>query len=135
MTELGNKQATTAFGALVDVPGNVDLLVAGTSCVDFSALNVKNKKIEDNGKSGQTWRGMLSWVKNHKPPILILENVHGGASKVEQRQTDAAAPWEKMKENIEECGYAADFVAFDTKAYYIPHTRMRRCVRVVMRAA
>ena len=42
--ELGNKQAHTAFGALVDVPnkpGCVDMLVAGTSCVDYSNLNTK----------------------------------------------------------------------------------------------
>jgi hypothetical protein len=44
--ELGNEQAYTAYGALVDVPsqpGCVDLLVAGTSCVDYSNLN--NEKV------------------------------------------------------------------------------------------
>jgi site-specific DNA-cytosine methylase len=40
--ELGNDQAYTAYGSLADVPckpGDVDLLVAGTSCVDYSNLN------------------------------------------------------------------------------------------------
>ena len=44
--ELGNDQACTAFGAMIPVPnspGCVDLLVAGTSCVDFSNLN--NSKV------------------------------------------------------------------------------------------
>jgi hypothetical protein len=40
--ELGHDQAYTAYGSLADVPckpGDVDLLVAGTSCVDYSNLN------------------------------------------------------------------------------------------------
>ena len=37
--ELKDEQAYTAYGALVDVPGNVDMLIAGTSCVDYSNLN------------------------------------------------------------------------------------------------
>ena len=44
--ELGQDQAHTAYGGKADVPntpGCVDLLVAGTSCVDFSNLN--NSKV------------------------------------------------------------------------------------------
>jgi site-specific DNA-cytosine methylase len=44
--ELGNDQACTAYGSLADVPntpGCVDMLVAGTSCVDYSNLN--NEKV------------------------------------------------------------------------------------------
>lgn len=42
--ELGNEEAYTAYGSLAKVPntpGCVDLLVAGTSCVDYSNLNNK----------------------------------------------------------------------------------------------
>ena len=42
--ELGNDQAHTAYGRLADVPnkpGCVDILIAGTSCVDYSNLNTK----------------------------------------------------------------------------------------------
>jgi hypothetical protein len=44
--ELGDAQAYTAYGAYVDVPntpGCVDVLIAGTSCVDYSNLN--NQKV------------------------------------------------------------------------------------------
>ena len=44
--ELGSGRAHTAFGALADVPctaGSVDMLVAGTSCVDYSTLNNQKK--------------------------------------------------------------------------------------------
>ena len=82
--ELDQEQATTAYGALRPVPGNVDVLIAGTSCVDYSNLNTKQKDIDQKGESGQTFWGMLGWVRRARPPIVIQENVCG-------------APWEKMK--------------------------------------
>ena len=44
--ELGNDQATTAYGGLADVPGDCDILVAGTSCVDYSTLNNDKKGLD-----------------------------------------------------------------------------------------
>lgn len=46
--ELGQEKAYTAYGALVDVPnqpGCVDILIAGTSCVDYSNLNTKKVSV------------------------------------------------------------------------------------------
>jgi hypothetical protein len=48
--ELGDDKAHTAYGGLVDVPntpGCVDMLIAGTSCVDYSNLN--NRKVSELG--------------------------------------------------------------------------------------
>ncbi|KAF9045664.1 hypothetical protein BDZ89DRAFT_1058637 [Hymenopellis radicata] len=110
--ELGNSEAHTAYGALAPVPGDVDLLVAGTSCVDYSNLNNEKQDIDANGESGRTFRGMMSWVTNHRPPIVILENV-------------CSAPWDRVKEYFEAKGYSAAWSRVDTKQYYIPHTRTR----------
>ncbi|KAF5387319.1 hypothetical protein D9757_005715 [Collybiopsis confluens] len=110
--ELGDDEAHTAYGALVPVPGNVDLLVAGTSCVDYSNLNNEKQDIDANGESGRTFRGMMSWVTKHRPPLVILENV-------------CSAPWERVKEKFEKHGYSALHIRVDTKQYYIPHTRTR----------
>jgi site-specific DNA-cytosine methylase len=90
----------------------VDLLVAGTSCVDYSNLNNEKQDIDGNGESGRTFRGMMSWVMNHRPPIVILENV-------------CSAPWDRVKLKFEKIDYSADFKRVDTKFYYIPHTRTR----------
>jgi site-specific DNA-cytosine methylase len=103
---------TTAYGALAPVPGDVDLLVAGTSCVDYSNLNNVKQDIDASGESGRTFRGMMSWVKNHRPPLVILENV-------------CSAPWDKVIQKFEQAGYSAAQMRVDTKAYYIPHTRTR----------
>ncbi|KAJ8095250.1 hypothetical protein PM082_010473 [Marasmius tenuissimus] len=110
--ELGNAEAHTAYGALAPVPGDVDLLVAGTSCVDYSNLNNEKQDIDANGESGRTFRGMMSWVDNHRPPLVILENV-------------CSAPWDRVKEKFEKYGYSAEYARVDTKFYYIPHTRTR----------
>ena len=114
VTELGGKRAHTAYGALVDVPGDVDILIAGTSCVDYSHLNNSKKGLNDGGESGRTFRGMLEWVRRHKPTLVILENVKN-------------APWVGVAETIvAEAGYDVGFSnTFDTKNYYIPHTRQR----------
>jgi site-specific DNA-cytosine methylase len=110
--ELGAAQATTAYGSLVDVPGNVDMLVAGTSCVDYSTLNNEKKDIDSKGESGQTFRGMMDWIKKFMPPVVILENVCG-------------APWDLIRQRFEKEGYSAEWSRLDTKHYYIPHTRTR----------
>ena len=75
--ELGNRKAHTAYGGLSEVPGGCDILVAGTSCVDFSTLNNSRKGIDGTGESAQTFRGMMDWVKRTRPPCVILENVFG----------------------------------------------------------
>ena len=110
--ELDEDQATTAYGALVDVPGYCDMLVAGTSCVDYSNLNNEQKTINEAGESGQTFRGMMTWVQKKQPPVVILENVCG-------------APWEEISLAFQAKGYAAHFMRVDTKRFYIPHTRTR----------
>jgi site-specific DNA-cytosine methylase len=112
---LGNKQAYTAYGALVDVPNTpncVDLLVAGTSCVDYSNLNNRKKHLEEKGESGQTFWGMMDWIDQAQPPMVIIENVYG-------------APWDQKVQLFQERGYQAQFLRLDTKDYYIPHTRQR----------
>ncbi|KAJ7180752.1 hypothetical protein C8R46DRAFT_985768 [Mycena filopes] len=110
--ELGNAEAHTAYGASAPVPGDVDLLVAGTSCVDYSNLNNVKQGLDAKGESGQTFRGMLSWVKQHRPPLVILENV-------------CSAPWTRVAQEFEKIGYSAQFSRFDTKFFYIAHTRTR----------
>jgi site-specific DNA-cytosine methylase len=87
-------------------------LVAGTSCVDYSNLNNVKQDIDAGGESGRTFRGMMSWVKNHRPPLVILENV-------------CSAPWDRVVEYFEKNGYSATYTRVDTKQYYIPHTRTR----------
>ena len=94
------------------VPPDVDILIAGFSCVDFSRLNSKTKGMYDHGESGDTLHAIWAYAEKYRPPIIVLENVNG-------------APWQDIKEEWQKREYAADFVKLDTKLYYIPHTRQR----------
>lgn len=82
--------ATTSFGGEREIPraaeGALSLLVAGTSCKDFSArkraTGVK-KDIEDMGTSGETFIAAVDFLFAERHDLMLLENVCG-------------APWEKM---------------------------------------
>ncbi|KAH7064622.1 hypothetical protein B0J12DRAFT_693058 [Macrophomina phaseolina] len=104
--------ATNVYGAKVPIPGDVDLLVAGFSCVDFSLLNNKGKTLDQKGESRDTLEAILSYAEKWKPKMIVLENVYG-------------APWEDCVQRAKKVGYAAEFVRVDTKDYYLPHTRTR----------
>lgn len=89
------------------------MLIAGTSCVDFSNLNNKKKGLEDVGESSDTFHGMMRWAIRHRPTVIIQENVQGAA-------------WTQMRAEYVEAGYSAEFVPnFDSKNYYVPQTRQR----------
>ncbi|KAK1021151.1 hypothetical protein LTS16_026707, partial [Friedmanniomyces endolithicus] len=103
--------ATTAYGARVPIPP-ADIVVAGTSCVDYSRQNAHRKGIADGGESGQTWYGALAYCKAIRPKMIIFENVQ-------------SADWESMLRHYRAIGYDCEGVFIDSKDYYIPHTRQR----------
>jgi site-specific DNA-cytosine methylase len=88
------------------------LLVVGFSCVDFSTLNTKKKKLESMGESGVTFTSVTQYMARARPPLVVLENVCG-------------APWESIKKVISDIGYDCYHVKVDTKDYYYPQTRER----------
>lgn len=108
----------TAYGSLEVIPGDLDILVAGTACVDFSALNVRKKTLQQHGESGATFDGLLQYAERFRPRLIIQENVR-------------TAPWEQMKGKWEELGYMSILVFVDTKHYYIPQTRERGYLVVI----
>jgi site-specific DNA-cytosine methylase len=106
--------ATTVYGSKVPIPGNVHILIAGTSCVDFSRLNKHRRDLdqEDGGESSKTWYAVLAYVTASRPAIVILENV-------------LHRPWDRMMDCYREIEYECGGVLLDTKNYYLPHTRQR----------
>jgi len=80
--------------------------------LSLTAASWSQKSIKQGGESGQTWRGLIEWIRKAAPPIVILENVCG-------------APWTVKIGILDKLGYHAAWVKVDTKDYYIPHTRQR----------
>ncbi|UJO22037.1 uncharacterized protein CLAFUR5_09289 [Fulvia fulva] len=104
--------ATTAYGAKARIPGGLQMLIAGTPCVDFSALNSFKKGIDDGGESGEVWNAVRAYAIAERPAIILFENVSG-------------APWDRMIEDYKKIGYDCAAVRVDTKDFYVPQTRQR----------
>ncbi|KAJ5788714.1 hypothetical protein N7457_003704 [Penicillium paradoxum] len=118
ITELGGNEARTAYGSSELIPGNLDILVAGTACVDFSSLNNLRKSLQQGGESGATFDGLLRYTEKYRPRMVIQENVR-------------TAPWDQMMGKWEELGYMSVQANVDTKHYYIPQTRERGYMVVI----
>lgn len=146
---------TTAHGAVVPVPGAPDILVAGTSCVDFSNQNVK-KKVFKNGRVMQPNWEAYNRDKAAIDPRPPADSVEVEAMLAEARQafsTDgestrtffsvleyayryrppliilenvSGAPWAQMTDFwLPTVGYRAAFTRVDSKDFLVPQTRNR----------
>ncbi|KAJ5262375.1 hypothetical protein N7524_007680 [Penicillium chrysogenum] len=118
IAELGGDEARTAYGSSEVIPGDLDILVAGTACVDFSPLNNRKKTLQQGGESGATFDGLLGYAERYRPRMVVQENVRN-------------APWDQMKGKWEELEYMSVCVNVDTKHYYIPQTRERGYMVVI----
>ncbi|KAH7118782.1 hypothetical protein B0J11DRAFT_75237 [Dendryphion nanum] len=106
--------ATTAYGADVTIPQNLDILVAGFVCKDLSRLNNKRKSLEDEGESGDTWNAVYNYSKRFRPSVVLIENVKS-----------TSEFWDSFKSKWKKIGYESTWHICDTKHYYLPQTRQR----------
>ncbi|KAK4691329.1 hypothetical protein P7C71_g5647, partial [Lecanoromycetidae sp. Uapishka_2] len=130
-----DKTATTVYGSCKKIPGDITMLIAGSSCVDFSMLNPNRKNLDDLGESGDTLKGIMDYAKVYRPLIVILENVESapweeiraGWANDQNFLTEQKIPEQHWFRNFwgDEPAYAATYTIADTKDYYIPQTRHR----------
>lgn len=146
----------TASGVMEDIPVDIDILIAGSSCVDFSSLNAYKKEmatasglyrlyqkftngdnllidpndpvvaeaiesldeLSDNldkeGESTKTFVSILQYIRQHRPKIVILENV-------------TKAPWDQIQGFwLPIIEYCAGVIQVDSKDFLVPQTRQRK---------
>lgn len=115
----------TALGGMAVVPGDLDVLIAGTCCVDFSIMNHAQKTLKAGGESGDTFFAMLAYAKVYRPRIIILENVSGAPWLIEKWPKTKKGDPHGFDDEFRKIGYKPQFVKLDTKDYYIPQTRKR----------
>ncbi|KAK8071075.1 SNF2 family helicase [Apiospora hydei] len=141
--------STTAKGERMTIPRDPTILIAGTSCVDFSSLNAKKQ----NGFSEKITNLFDSKNPNRKTPAFDeVSELLGEITKVihslgESEQTFFSMlsyvaghkPWIVILENVKSApfeeardywfnalGYTAWAGSIDTKDFYIPQTRQRK---------
>ncbi|KAJ9607093.1 hypothetical protein H2200_008165 [Cladophialophora chaetospira] len=105
----------TAYGKRVKPPQGAHILVAGSSCVDYSSLNKLKGAWNGErgyGESAKTMNGIGAYAWMYKPTMIIIENV-------------ATAPWDQIKLFWKQKGYATVTVKLSTVDFYLPQTRQR----------
>ncbi|KIX05807.1 uncharacterized protein Z518_03779 [Rhinocladiella mackenziei CBS 650.93] len=87
----------TAYGRQAKPTRGAHILIAGSSCIDFSFLNKDRKKLEQDGVRGEsldTMDGVLAYAKQYRPNLILLENV-------------IKAPWAKIKDEWSKADYSS----------------------------
>jgi DNA (cytosine-5)-methyltransferase 1 len=105
-----------------ELPEDIDLLVGGFPCQDYSVAKTLNTSKGLRGKKGVLWWEILRLVENHKPRFIFLENVDRLLkSPSAQRGRDFAV----MLNTLGEEGYEIEWRVVNSAEYGFPQRRIR----------
>jgi len=104
------------------LPKNIDLLVGGFPCQDYSVAKTLNRAKGLKGKKGVLWWEILRLVQGHKPKYIFLENVDRLLkSPSHQRGRDFAV----MLKTLGDEGYTIEWRVVNAAEYGFPQRRIR----------
>lgn len=104
------------------LPKDVDLLVGGFPCQDYSVAKTLNSSKGLKGKKGVLWWEILRLVKKQKPKFIFLENVDRLLkSPSNQRGRDFAV----MLKTLGDAGYSIEWRVVNAAEYGFPQRRIR----------
>lgn len=104
------------------LPRNIDLLVGGFPCQDYSVAKSRNSAKGIKGKKGVLWWEILRLVEKQKPNYIFLENVDRLLkSPSKQRGRDFAI----MLKTLGNAGYFVEWRVVNAAEYGFPQRRIR----------
>lgn len=104
------------------LPTNIDLLVGGFPCQDYSVAKTLNSSKGLKGKKGVLWWEILRLVQQQKPKFIFLENVDRLLkSPSNQRGRDFAV----MLKTLGDEGYVIEWRVVNAAEYGFPQRRIR----------
>lgn len=104
------------------LPSNIDLLVGGFPCQDYSVAKTLNRAKGLKGKKGVLWWEILRLVHGQKPTFIFLENVDRLLkSPSNQRGRDFAV----MLKTLGDAGYIIEWRIVNAAEYGFPQRRIR----------
>ena len=104
------------------LPKNIDLLVGGFPCQDYSVAKTLNSSKGLKGKKGVLWWEILRLVNGQKPKFIFLENVDRLLkSPSNQRGRDFAI----MLKTLGDEGYRIEWRVVNAAEYGFPQRRIR----------
>jgi site-specific DNA-cytosine methylase len=117
-------------GEKVTVPA-VDMVIAGFVCKSVSTENNKRSMYancirEGFGKTGETFDGVMAYVRKFKPAIVICENVKGLTMKTKDEHGSICEP---VINHVQQCfkraAYSFDYHILDSSDFLLPQRRAR----------
>ena len=123
VSNFGEEGHTNIDIAKVDsLPKNIDLLVGGFPCQDYSVAKTLNSSKGLKGKKGVLWWEILRLVQAQKPKFIFLENVDRLLkSPSNQRGRDFAV----MLKTLGDEGYLIEWRVVNAAEYGFPQRRIR----------
>ena len=110
------------IGNVDSLPRNIDLLVGGFPCQDYSVAKTLNSSKGLKGKKGVLWWEILRLVQGQKPKFIFLENVDRLLkSPSNQRGRDFAV----MLKTLGDEGYTIEWRVVNAAEYGFPQRRIR----------
>ena len=110
------------IGNVDSLPKNIDLLVGGFPCQDYSVAKTLNSSKGLKGKKGVLWWEILRLVQGQKPKFIFLENVDRLLkSPSNQRGRDFAV----MLKTLGDEGYTIEWRVVNAAEYGFPQRRIR----------
>lgn len=135
---------TTAAGFKAKVPTEVDLLIVGSSCVDFSSLNPKKKKklsesrffpgddvVVDPANPAFTFENFANDVEDLVGESAVtffssMKHILKVRPKLVLLENVNTAPWKNIADQyFPMAQYHARYVSVDSKEFGVPQTRLR----------
>jgi DNA (cytosine-5)-methyltransferase 1 len=107
---------------LESIPKNIDLLVGGFPCQDYSVAKTLNSAKGLKGKKGVLWWEILRLVENQKPKFIFLENVD---RLLKSPSTQRGRDFAVMLKTLGGVGYEIEWRVVNAADYGFPQRRIR----------
>jgi len=105
-----------------ELPENVDLLVGGFPCQDYSVAKTLNTSKGLRGKKGVLWWEILRLVEDRKPRFIFLENVD---RLLKSPSTQRGRDFAVMLNTLGVEGYEIEWRVVNSAEYGFPQRRIR----------
>jgi len=114
-----------------DIVPAVDIIIAGFVCKSVSTENNQRQKYancirEGIGKTGETFDGVMAYVRKFQPSVVICENVKGLTSRTTDTKGKKCEPViNHVQACFKEANYAFDYKVLDSRDFLLPQRRVR----------
>ncbi len=123
---LKDKEVVNEVDGLRSRVAAADVFVTGFVCKSVSTENnnrhtYSNCIQEASGETGETFSGMMGYIKKHKPMVVIAENVRG----ITMRNKGSPPVIGQVVDEMRQAGYSFGWKILNTQDFLIPQNRPR----------